>query len=107
MDTSNYLRVARRRGQVPVPEQDLDDADVGPVLQQVRREAVAQRVDRHALGQSRRLRRRAARRMQHGRREGMVIFATWKEIARRSGETRTPPARAVLREQGTIARLRS
>ena len=50
------LRVARGRRQIVVPEQDLNDPDVGPVLQKMRREAVAQRVQRDALGQPRRLR---------------------------------------------------
>ena len=74
------LRVSRRRGQIVVAEQDLDDPDVGPVLQEMRREAVAERVDRHALRQSGGLRRRAARRMQHGRIDRMVIVPTREEI---------------------------
>ena len=43
-------RVARRARQVAVPKQHLDDADVGAGLQQMRGEAVPQRVHRHALG---------------------------------------------------------
>jgi hypothetical protein len=38
------LRVARRRRQIVVAEQNLDDPDVGSVLQQMRREAMAQRM---------------------------------------------------------------
>jgi hypothetical protein len=34
-----------------MPEQDLNDPDVGSALQQVRREAMAQRVQRDPLGQ--------------------------------------------------------
>ena len=45
------LRVARRRRQIVVPEQNLDDPDVGSVLEKMRREAVAQRVQRDAFGQ--------------------------------------------------------
>src|SRR5215211_1135033 len=35
--------------ELPVPEQDLDDPDVGVALQEMRREAVAERVHRNAL----------------------------------------------------------
>jgi hypothetical protein len=52
------LRVARRRRQIVVAEQNLDDPDVGSVLQQMRREAVAQRMQSNALRQPRRLDRR-------------------------------------------------
>jgi hypothetical protein len=38
-----------------VAEQNLDDPDVGSVLQQMRREAVAQRMQSNALRQPRRL----------------------------------------------------
>ena len=48
------LGVARRRRQAGVAEQDLDDADVGPALEQMGGEAVAQRVHGHRLGQARR-----------------------------------------------------
>ena len=58
------LRVARRRRQVGMSEQDLDDADVGTALQKMRGEAVAQRVHRHALGQAGRGASRAAGRME-------------------------------------------
>jgi hypothetical protein len=43
------LRVARRRRQIIVPEQNLNDPDVGSVLQKMCREAVAQRVQRDTL----------------------------------------------------------
>jgi hypothetical protein len=46
------LGVARGAGQAGVAEQHLDDAYVGPVLQQMRREAVPQRVDRYLLAQA-------------------------------------------------------
>src|SRR3984893_3838272 len=52
------LRVARCRRQIIVPEQDLDDPDIGSVLEKMRREAVAQRVERDALGQACSLHRR-------------------------------------------------
>src|SRR5258708_36520083 len=43
------LRVTRSRGQIDVPEQDLNDADIGPALQKMRGEAVPQRVSRDGL----------------------------------------------------------
>jgi hypothetical protein len=51
--TGRDLGVARCRRQIIVTEQNLDDPDVGSVLQEMGREAVAQRVHRHSLGQSR------------------------------------------------------
>src|ERR1039458_4438391 len=42
-------RVARRGVQFVVTQQRLDDADIGAALEQVGREAVAQRMQRHAL----------------------------------------------------------
>ena len=55
--------IERGRVELGVAEQDLDDADVDVLLQQMRGEAVAQRVRRHPLRRSRRLARR------HGRRD--------------------------------------
>src|SRR3954466_8923655 len=43
-------RIERRGLELGVPEQDLDHADVDVLLQQVSREAVAQRVRRDPLG---------------------------------------------------------
>jgi hypothetical protein len=63
-----------------VPEQDLDDPDVGSVLEKMRREAVAQRVQRDALGQARSLHRRPAGGVQHGLIDRM-IFVTPRELA--------------------------
>src|ERR1700687_5039243 len=40
------LRIARRRRQIVVAEQDLNDPDVGSVLQEMGREAMAQRMSR-------------------------------------------------------------
>src|SRR5713101_2385648 len=42
-------RVARRRVQFVVTQERLDDADIGVALEQVGREAVAQRMQRHAF----------------------------------------------------------
>ena len=47
--------VARRRIELVMTEQGLDDADVGAALQEVGREAVAERMHRHRLADARRL----------------------------------------------------
>src|SRR6202795_3055112 len=85
------LRVARRRRKVIVSEQNLDDPDVGSVLQKMCREAVAQRVQRDALGQARSLHRRPAGGMQHGLIDWMIFVTTWEHINPRPG---APPVGA-------------
>src|ERR1700693_718148 len=72
------LRVARRRRQIVVAEQNLDDPDVGSVLQQMRREAVAQRMQSNALRQPRRLDRRPAGCVQYGWINRMGVLAAWR-----------------------------
>src|SRR5205085_4283889 len=47
------LRVARRARQVVMAEQDLDDPDVGAVLQKMSGEAVPERMHRHTLAETR------------------------------------------------------
>ena len=54
--------VERRGLQFGVAEQDLDHANVDVLFEQMRREAVPQRMRRHPLGDARRLRRACARR---------------------------------------------
>jgi hypothetical protein len=49
------LRIARRRRQIVVAEQNLNNPDVGSILQEMGREAVAQRVQRYSLSQPCRL----------------------------------------------------
>src|SRR5262249_40371715 len=53
LDIGDYAggdaRVARRRLQFVVPQQRLDDPDIGAALKEMGREAVAERVQRHAL----------------------------------------------------------
>ena len=90
------LRVARCRRQIIVPEQDLDDPDIGSVLEKMRREAVAQRVQRDALGQARSLHRRPAGGVQHGRIDRMIFVTTGEQIKPRPGE---PPVGAQDAEQ--------
>jgi hypothetical protein len=72
------LRVARRRRQIIVAEQNLNDPDVGSVLQEMGREAVALRVQRHSLGQSCRLRRRPVSGVQDSRIDRMILVAAGK-----------------------------
>ena len=85
------LRVARCRRQTIVPEQDLDDPDIGSVLEKMRREAVAQRVERDALGQARSLHRRPTGGVQHGLIDRMIFVTTREQIKSRPGE---PPVGA-------------
>src|ERR1019366_2572820 len=73
------LGVARRRRQIVMPEQDLDDTDIGSVLQKVRREAVAQRVQRDPLGQTRSFDCRPAGGMQHCWINRMILITTGEE----------------------------
>lgn len=56
-------------------KQDLDDPDVGACLQQMRGEAMAQRMHRHPLGQARRRARRTAGGMQDLRVDRPVLIA--------------------------------
>src|SRR3954454_15070851 len=63
----------------------------------MRREAVAQGVQRDALGQPRRLDRRPAGRMQHGRVDRMIVVAAGEQERLRAGEA---PVRAQDAQQG-------
>lgn len=90
------LRVARRRRQIVVAEQDLNDPDIGSVLQEMGREAVAQRMHRHAFGQTRCFRRRPASGVQDGRINRMTLVAAGKEIEPWPGP---PPINAEDAEQ--------
>ena len=60
-----HMRVARGRRQVVVPQQDLDDPDIRAALEQMGREAVAQRMHADPLDQTCRLGRRPAGRVEH------------------------------------------
>ena len=53
------MRVELRGGDTRMPEQLLDDAQVGAALEQVRRERVAQRVRADPVGEARAVRPRA------------------------------------------------
>ena len=90
------LCIARRRRQIVVAEQNLDDPDVGSVLQQMRREAMAQRMQSNALGQPRRLDRRPAGGVQHGWINRMIVIAARERIGRWPGQ---PPVGAQDAEQ--------
>src|ERR1700745_4170470 len=52
-DVGCYLGVARRGVELGMPEQHLDDPDIGLLLQEMGGKAVAQRVRRHPFGQRR------------------------------------------------------
>ena len=69
-------RVARRRRQILVSEQDLDDANVDAALQEMGREAVAQNVHAHALVDAGRDARRTAGGVQDSRLDRPVLVAT-------------------------------
>src|SRR3954452_12148779 len=62
-----------------MPEQDLDDPDIGSVLEKMRREAMAQCVQRDALGQARSLHRRSTGCVQHGLIDRMIFVTTTRE----------------------------
>ena len=81
------LGIARGRRDVGMPEQDLDDADVGAALQQVGGEAVAQGVDGDVLGQPGRLAGRAAGGMEDRLVDRLLLVtprnSQWRGLARR------------------------
>ena len=83
--------VARRAGQAGVAEQHLDDAHVGPVLQQMRREAVSQRVDRDLFAQAGHRAGRTAGGMQYGGVERPVLVTAGEQPALRPSQ---PPIAA-------------
>lgn len=60
--------------------------DIGSVLEKMRREAVAQRVERDALGQARSLHRRPTGGVQHGLIDRMIFVTTREQIKPRPGE---------------------
>jgi len=98
--------VARRALQVGVTEQNLDDADVGSVLQKMGGEAVPQGVRRHLFGKASRSAGGPAGGMQRGRFERPFLVAAGKQPALRAGK---PPVAAQnpqqLRRQHDIAVL--
>lgn len=67
------LRVARRRRQMLVAEQHLDDANVDAALQEMRREAVPQDMDAHSLVDASRRTRRTAGGVQDGLPDRLVL----------------------------------
>jgi hypothetical protein len=78
-----HLGVAGGRGQAGVPEQNLDQSHVHPVLQlqQAGREGVAQGVNRHRLVQKGRGAGRTASGVQHHQIEWMVLGSVPKPVA--------------------------
>jgi hypothetical protein len=102
------LRIARRRRQIDMTKQNLNDSEVGSAFQEVRREAMAQGVQRDSLGQPGGFDRRSAGGVQHRRINGMIVIPTGKQEGRRP---RQPPVGAKnakqLRRQHRIAVLAS
>lgn len=72
-------------------EQDLDNPDVGPAFHQMRREAVAQRVDGDRLVELRRARCDTAGRLQGCRADRFMGLSARKKPASRSGEAPVGP----------------
>ena len=73
------LRIARSRRQTVMTEQNLNDLDVGSAFQEVRRETMAQGVQRDSLGQPGGFDRRSAGGVQHRRINGMIVIPTGKQ----------------------------
>jgi hypothetical protein len=63
-----------------MPEQNLNDPNVGSALQQMRREAMAQRVHRDPFCQTRRFDRRSAGRVEPRRIDRTLSAASGKEV---------------------------
>ena len=72
-------------------EQHLDDADIGAVLEQMRGEAVPERVDRHPLVDAGGGPRRAAGRIQHLHVDGAIGVPAGKQPALRLRQTPVDP----------------
>ena len=89
------LRIARRRRQIVMTEQNLNDPDVGSAFQEMRREAMAQRVQRDPLGQPGGIDRRSAGSVQHRRINRMIFIPSGKED--RSSAARASNRRAECR----------
>ena len=89
-------------------EQNLNDPDVGSAFQEMRRETMAQGVQRDSLGQPGGFDRRSAGGVQHRRINRMIVIPTGKQEGRRP---RQPPVGAKnakqLRRQHHIAVLAS
>jgi hypothetical protein len=85
------LGIARSRPQIVMTEQNLNDPDIGSAFQQVRRETMAQGVQRDSLGQTGGFDRRSAGGVQHRRIKRMIVIPTGKQEGCRP---RQPPVGA-------------
>src|SRR5712691_3885301 len=74
-------RVARRRVQFVVTQKRLDDSNIGAALEQMGREAVAQRVQRHALLDPGRVRRFMEQAVELAGRHRLLRLAARKQPA--------------------------
>jgi len=91
-----HPRVARRARQIGMPQEHLNDPDIGAGLQEMSGKAVPQRVHRHVLGQAGRGAGRSAGGVQHLDVDRLGLIATGKEPVLRPGE---PPVSAQDTEQ--------
>jgi hypothetical protein len=73
-----------------VAEQELDDADIGLVLEQMSGKGMPQRMDGDVLGKTRRRNRRTAGGMQHPRLDRLVSSAP-RETVGRKADLELPP----------------
>ena len=83
--------VKRRGVELGMAEQRLDHADIDALLEQVRGEAVPQRVRRHALGDPRGLGGGADNAAELAGRQRLDRVAAWKQPASRQQQAAPPP----------------
>src|SRR6476620_9346199 len=88
--------IARRRVQFVVAQQRLDESDIGAILKQVGREAVAQRVQRHALPDPGRLGRLMEQAVELAGRHRLAAPEAGKQPTFCQGRSRIVPRRARL-----------
>jgi hypothetical protein len=87
-------RVTRRARQIGVPQQDLNNADIRTALQEMRGEAVPQRVHRDPLGQAGRGTSGSAGRVQHLDIERLTLVPAGKQPMLRTRQTPIGPQNA-------------
>src|ERR1700682_1754842 len=88
--------IARRRVQFVVTQQRLDESDIGAILKQVGREAVAQRVQRHALPDPGRIGRLMEQAVELAGRHRLAAPEAGKQPTFFQGRSRIVPGRARL-----------
>src|SRR5437660_2509700 len=86
-DIGSSAGIVRRRGQSAMAEQNLDDADIGAGFEQVRGEAVAQRVNGDWLAQIRLARRHPAGRLQRRSADRAIPLTAGEQPGTRLGQS--------------------